>query len=186
MSQYLEYIHQNVSPDITINSPNTCAAILEYVDKNPGCPTKDIENHLVRTLGLGSSSIYRALKICRKNNLITEHNRLTKPINNRDFPIPAAIKQGQLISKHPAVHLVAYLAKFQDEEVVPPYNKTKKHIINSIRKTIADDVPLSMSIVASLQTSLALCSLVASSTNQWMNMLGTMTPPDTIEEIFNP
>jgi len=121
------------------------------------------------------AAFYRIKRDLKNSGILQEFGTV------KDLHIPMAVRIGQLPPvKYGVTHLAAHLNRFKDEEVVPPYGKTKKQILTQLRQFLLEDAEIGNDIVWGIQERLAYLALLSGDISQFKNMLGAINPPETL------
>lgn len=177
-SYYKEILIKRTAVSATVAT--VLIAIMNYIGENPSKGTESI----FEALDLSPASGYRYFKHLRTAEIITKDNKLNIPKYNRNFNIPTALRQGILVEGNPAVHLIAHLSQYTDQQVPVGWSITKEEILKKIHKHFTDRPDLVHDMVKTLQEALAFVALYQGDTSQWKNMMGVPKPPNSLKELF--
>jgi hypothetical protein len=155
--------------------------ILKIIHENPGIPTNDLAVASEKP----NATFYRTLKWLRDHKVITTNNRVNFPVSKRQFLIPNSIRQGNLPSAEhaPITHLVAYLTKFNDKDLIPPYHLTRDQIIQKVKKQIEETPTKAYQLVTGLIEGLAAYAILQEDISSFTNMIGKLEPPQNLDQL---
>jgi len=145
---------------------DTYEKYLNYIRFHPDATYDDIQ----RALGLSRQTIYRHKRKVKEQGDYLHHvgiYALPPTILHKKLPPP----------EYKYVHLAAYLAKFNNEDIVPPWNLTKGEIMFAIRKQLNTRVELAIDLVYGTQDKLALYALYQGEVAGFKDCIGTLTVP---------
>ena len=137
--------------------------------KNPAIVTKVVEAFMkdpsptkaMVECELGPAAIYRWMKILKEAGVMRENNTIAFQAQKK-FPIPTYINQGNLppAENCPTVHLLAYLSKFKDTDIIPGFNKNRIEIANSFKSNLETDLDASTTLVYTTYENLCIYALI--------------------------
>ena len=132
--------NKGVAPRSLKTLISICRAVIEY----PNTPSSVLIHHI----DASQATAYSGLKFLRSLKIITHDNVFQGGLTHR-FQVPAIIQSGQHFpdDSYVLAHMAAYLARYEEEDIVGIYKATKRDILEEINEVLLEDTPTTYQIM---------------------------------------